>query len=78
MLFKPDRFDSNSEWYKKPDGGKRSPFAFVPFLGGTRVCLGKTFAEITLKLMIPMWLHFFDFEFVNPEHKKVRPDVQMG
>lgn len=28
--------------------------------------------------MIPMWLHFFDFEFVNEEHKKVRPNVQLG
>jgi cytochrome P450 len=43
--FLPERFDPNSELYKRPDGGHRHPMAFTPFLGGQRVCLGKTFAE---------------------------------
>ena len=51
----------NSKYYRRPDGGKRSPYAFSPFLGGARVCLGKTFAEVTLKFMIPLWYHFFEF-----------------
>ena len=74
----PDRFDPSSEWYKKPDGGKRAAFAFSPFLGGIRVCLGKTFAEIVLKLMIPLWFHYFDFEFAKEEHKKERPVYVFG
>jgi len=77
-LFKPDRFDSTSEWFKRPDGGKRSPFAYTPFLGGTRVCLGKTFAEVTLRLTIPLWYHCFDFELAEPEQQKKRPFVQVG
>ena len=77
-LFKPDRFDPTSEWYKRPDGGKRSPFAFQPFLGGVRVCLGKTFAEVTLRMMIPLWYHCFEFELAEPEHKKNRPSPQIG
>lgn len=76
--FVPDRFDSKSEWFLKPDGKKRSPFAYTPFLGGSRVCLGKTFAEITLKFTIPFWFHFFNFDLVNPEHKKTRPIVVLG
>lgn len=62
----------------KPDGGKRNPFAYSPFLGGSRVCLGKTFAEITLKFVIPLWYHFFDFEFVKEEDKKERPIVMLA
>eukprot|EP00806_Schmidingerella_arcuata_P004651 Macronucleus_5220.p1 GENE.Macronucleus_5220~~Macronucleus_5220.p1 ORF type:complete len:176 (+),score=47.69 Macronucleus_5220:1-528(+) len=77
-LFKPDRFDSTSEWYKKPDGGKRSPFAFTPFLGGSRVCLGKTFAEVTLRFTLPLWYHFFDFEHAEPAQAEKRPRAQIG
>ena len=76
----PDRFNpSNDEWYLKPNGGgKRSPFAYVPFLGGSRVCLGKTFAEVTLRFTIPLWFHFFDFDFTVEEHRKERPVVVLG
>ena len=35
--FVPERFDPNSPYYKRPDGGKRSPLAFNPFLGGQRI-----------------------------------------
>jgi len=77
-LFVPDRFDPSSEWYLKPDGGKRSHFAYVPFLGGTRVCLGKTFAEVTLRFTVPLWFHFFDFAFTKEEHKKERPALILG
>ena len=47
--FMPERFDTNSPYYKRPDGNKRNPFSFNPFLGGKRICLGKTFAEIVAK-----------------------------
>ena len=53
------------------------PFSFSPFLGGSRVCLGKTFAEITLKFMIPLWYHAFEFELVKEEHKKTQPYVRV-
>lgn len=66
--FVPDRFDMTSPWSKKPDGSKRSPFAFTPFLGGVRVCMGKSFAEMALRTTIPLWFHFFDFELVEDEH----------
>ena len=74
-LFIPERFDFSSDWSKTKDGKKRSPHAYSPFMGGTRVCLGKTFAEIMLKFTIPLYYHFFDIELVKPEHKKDRPKV---
>ena len=47
--FLPERFDPQSYLYKAPGGGKRHPCSFAPFLGGKRVCLGKTFAETAAK-----------------------------
>mmetsp|Transcript_57946 Transcript_57946/g.79554 ORF Transcript_57946/g.79554 Transcript_57946/m.79554 type:complete len:111 (+) Transcript_57946:1206-1538(+) len=60
-VYNPDRFDSNSEWYKRPDGGIRSPFAFAPFLGGKRICLGKSLVDMAQKFTIPILLSAFDF-----------------
>lgn len=76
--FIPERFDPNSKFFKRPDGSKRNPLAFTPFLGGQRVCLGKTFAELTLKYTLPMYTHFFDFEWVNKDHYTNRPVYQFG
>jgi len=38
-------------------------------MGGKRVCLGKTFAEVTVRFTIPMLFHHFDFQFVNHEEQ---------
>jgi len=76
--FVPERFDPGSEWFLKPDGTRRNPFAFVPFLGGSRVCLGKTFAEVTMRLTLPLYYHYFDFELVEEKHKKKRPYISVG
>ena len=76
--FDPDRFDPASKMYKRPDGSNRNPLAFNPFLGGKRICLGKTFAEVTLRLTLPLYYHHFDFEFVKEEHKKDRPHYEIG
>ena len=76
--FIPDRFNPDSPLYLKPGGGKRNTYAYSPFSGGQRVCLGKTFAEVTLKFTLPLYYHYFNFELVNEEHKKVRPYVTLG
>ena len=76
--FIPERFDMNSEWALKPDGLKRNPLAFTAFLGGQRICLGKTFAELTLKYTLPMYTFFFEFEWENKEYYENRPRYQFG
>ena len=68
--FLPERFDFKDPLFKKPNGDKRHPLAYAPFLGGARVCLGKTFAEITMKFTIPLYYHFFEFELVDEAQKK--------
>jgi len=50
----PERFDPDSEYYLTPSGKKRHPMSFGPFLGGKRICLGKTFAENIAKCVIPI------------------------
>lgn len=70
----PERFDSKSEYYLTPSGKKRHPMAFGPFLGGKRICLGKSFAEIVSKVVGPSFLGSFNFEFVDGKGK---PDVSL-
>jgi len=74
----PDRFDPKSPLYKRPDGKQRNPYAFCPFLGGKRFCLGKSLAEFVTVFSLPLVLHFLDFEFVNPEHKTHKLNFQIG
>ncbi len=48
--------------------------SFIPFLAGKRVCVGKTFAENSFKVVMPLILKAFNrIEFVNPEHYKEKP-----
>ena len=68
--FIPERFDENSDYFLTPDGHKRNPYSFAPFLGGSRICIGKTFVETVSKLSIPTLLTKFKFELedgINPE-----------
>lgn len=68
--FIPERFDSDSPYFLTPSGKRRNPFSFSPFLGGSRICLGKSFVENTSRLTVPTLLSHFDFNFekgVNPE-----------
>jgi cytochrome P450 len=39
--------------------------SFSPFLGGKRICLGKTFAETVVKIVGPNLLYHFNFEYVD-------------
>ena len=60
--FIPERFDPESPYYLTPKGTKRNPFSFSPFLGGSRICIGKTFVEAISKLTLPVLLTHFLFE----------------
>ncbi len=63
--FLPERWDSNNTLSLTPSGQKRDPMSFVPFMGGKRVCFGKTFAEISGRLVTTMLVNAFQFEFVE-------------
>lgn len=61
--FIPERFDANSKYFLTPKGQRRNPYSFSPFLGGSRICIGKTFIEVVSKLTVPTLLSHFKFEF---------------
>ena len=67
--FLPERFDPDSEYFKKPNGEPRHPMSFVPFGVGERKCLGYMFSKTIMPSLITKIIHTFDFEFVD-EHMK--------
>ena len=71
--FIPDRFDPESPYFLTPSGTKRHNMSFGPFLGGKRICLGKTFAESASKVVGPYLIYNFDFKFVNEINKTYKP-----
>ena len=76
--FIPERFDEKSPYYLRPNGELRHPLAFTPFMGGKRICLGKTFAEITTRLTVPILMHSFNFEYADEAHYKCKPKYTIG
>lgn len=66
----PERFDSDSKYFKAPNGKPRHPYSFVPFLGGHRICLGKTLAETVAKKMVAIILKLYELEYVDESLKK--------
>jgi cytochrome P450 len=58
--FDPDRF--------APEQIRRqAPFAFVPFGGGPRICLGAALAQLEAKVMLARLLQRFNFTLVQPQ-----------
>lgn len=67
-LFKPERFQENPI--------KISPFAFVPFSGGSRNCIGQKFANLELKCVLAKILSKFNIRSLDPiEAIKIRADA---
>lgn len=62
--FNPDRF-------KRDNQKKRHPFAFIPFGGGPRLCIGYQFALMEMKLILLKMITRYDMELVA--NQKVEP-----
>lgn len=76
--FLPERWDPNSPLYLTPDGKKRKPASFGPFLGGRRICLGKTLAENLAKIIIPIIISQVQFKFEKEIYSKKKPFFSIG
>jgi cytochrome P450 len=63
---------------KTPKGEKRHPMSYGPFLGGKRICLGKTFAELFVKVICAIILYKYDIEFVDKECYEKKPAIGVG
>ncbi|CDW78703.1 cytochrome family subfamily polypeptide 55 precursor [Stylonychia lemnae] len=73
MQFIPERFDPSSKHFLTAEGKKRKSGSFTPFLGGRRICLGKTFAENIIKCVTPVITSRLDFEVLKPEYRERKP-----
>lgn len=71
--FNPERFNSKSPFFKRPNGQPRNTFAFSPFMGGKRACIGKTFAEVIIRFTVPIMLYHLDFKLDKPEYRAKKP-----
>ena len=67
--FLPERFDQDSPLFLAPNGKKRHPNSYAPFSGGKRVCFGKTFAEVSLKMIATYMTQYFDFVHVDEKYR---------
>lgn len=52
------------------DGWKKEPYAYLPFSGGSKGCIGQHLAMIEAKLMIALFIKTFKFSF--PKDYKLR------
>lgn len=56
--FKPERF--------APDNASHHPFAYLPFGGGQRICLGSHLALMEVKVIIGKLIREYTFELADP------------
>ena len=69
LKFYPQRFDTEDKAFLTPSGSKRNPSSYIPFLGGKRICFGKTFAETNLKVLASYLAQYFNYEFVDERYR---------
>jgi cytochrome P450 len=62
-------------WEKEYNGGAKTSQAFMTFSSGSRVCIGKEFAVLSLKVMLYVLVERFVFEEAVPG---VHPVIQKG
>ncbi|CDW80105.1 cytochrome family subfamily polypeptide 55 precursor [Stylonychia lemnae] len=76
--FIPERFDPDSKYFLTPDGKKRKSSSYIPFFGGLRVCVGKTFADSFVKTIIPIIVNLIDFEFIDKSIFEKKIPISIG
>jgi cytochrome P450 len=51
--------------------------SFGPFLGGKRICLGKTFAEYFAKIVTSIITYNYEFKFVDESNMNEKPFINL-
>ena len=68
LEFLPERFDQTNALSLTPKGQKRNPYSFAPFSGGKRICFGKTFADMNVKVTAIYASQYFNWAFESDEY----------
>ena len=68
MFPDPDRFDPHR--YLGDKGNKPSAFAWIPFGGGTRRCVGAAFANMEMDVVLRTVLRHFTIETTTAPGEK--------
>jgi len=69
--FRPER------WLQNGIFQPQSPFKFTAFQAGPRMCLGKDFAYMQMKIVAAVLIRFFRFEFVGGMAVRYRPSLTL-
>ncbi len=69
----PERFDP--ERFTKEEVKQRTPFTFLPFGGGPRVCIGQHYAMLQILMILSELIRRYDFELVPGQTIEARPMV---
>lgn len=67
--FIPERWLKNNEDLKCPRAKDAHPFVYMPFGFGTRMCIGRRYAEMQIEVLICRLLREFRLEWPHPELK---------
>lgn len=69
----PERFDP--ERFTKEEMKVRTPFTFLPFGGGPRVCIGQHYAMLQILMILSELIRRYEFELVPGQTIEPRPMV---
>lgn len=68
--FRPERFS-------KEEKIKHHPYAFIPFGGGPRLCIGNNFALMEMKLILARMVNRYDIKLVQDQEVKALPLITL-
>lgn len=68
--FQPERF-------LPEQSAQRHPFAYFPFGGGSRTCIGSNLAKLEAQLILPLLLQRFKMSAVRSHQYKIHPRISM-
>lgn len=68
--FIPDRFSPEAQ-------KKQAPFAYFPFGGGPRLCIGNQFAVMEMQLTLAMFINEFKFTLAQTHEPELQPMITL-
>jgi cytochrome P450 len=74
----PDPEKIDPDRHLPENSKKRIPFAYFPYGGGPRICLGMGYAQIQLPLTIAYLIRHFNFSLVENYKLKLSPAITIG